>query len=105
MLFRSEGYTQPQQRTDIKVLGRSALGSFYTGIASMKMAGYISEHDEKIAQKACYILCGGDLSQPTEVNEQYLLDLEREAFLSLLGEKKTLERMQFILKTGKPLRN
>ena len=100
-----EGYTQPQQRTDIKVLGRSALGSFYTGIASMKMAGYISEHDEKIAQKACYILCGGDLSQPTEVNEQYLLDLEREAFLSLLGEKKTLERMQFILKTGKPLRN
>ncbi len=100
-----EGYTQPNQRTDIKVLGRSALGSFYTGIASMKMAGYISEHDEKIAQKACYILCGGDLSQPTTVNEQYLLDLEREAFLSLLGEKKTLERMQFILKTGKPLRN
>lgn len=100
-----EGYTQPHQRTDIKVLGRSALGSFYTGIASMKMAGYISEHDEKIAQKACYILCGGDLSQPSTVNEQYLLDLEREAFLSLLGEKKTLERMQFILKTGKPLRN
>lgn len=99
------GYVQPQPRTDIKVLGRTALGSFYVGIASMRMAGYISEHDEKIAKKACYILCGGDLSQPTEVNEQYLLDLEREAFLSLLGEKKTLERMQFILKTGKPLRN
>ncbi|MBC8045155.1 MAG: 3-hydroxyacyl-CoA dehydrogenase/enoyl-CoA hydratase family protein, partial [Fimbriimonadaceae bacterium] len=99
------GYVQPQPRNDIKVLGRTALGSFYVGIASMRMAGYISEHDEKIAKKACYILCGGDLSQPTEVNEQYLLDLEREAFLSLLGEKKTLERMQFILKTGKPLRN
>ncbi|MFN3939356.1 MAG: 3-hydroxyacyl-CoA dehydrogenase/enoyl-CoA hydratase family protein, partial [Chitinophagales bacterium] len=100
-----KGYTQPQPRSDIKVLGRTALGSFYTGIASMRMGGYISEYDEKIAQKVCYVLCGGDLSQPTEVNEQYLLDLEREAFLSLLGEKKTLERMQHILKTGKPLRN
>ena len=99
------GYTQPIPRTDIKVLGRSALGSFYVGIASMRMAGYISEYDEKIAKKVAYVLCGGDLSQATEVNEQYLLDLEREAFLSLLGEKKTLERMQHILKTGKPLRN
>ncbi len=99
------GYTQPQPRNDIKVLGRSALGSFYVGIASMRMAGYISEYDEKIAKKVAYVLCGGDLSQATEVNEQYLLDLEREAFLSLLGEKKTLERMQHILKTGKPLRN
>ena len=99
------GYTPPQQRNDIKVLGRSALGSFYTGIASMRMGNYISAHDEMIAKKVCYVICGGDLSAPTEVNEQYLLDLEREAFLSLLGEKKTLERMQFILKTGKPLRN
>ncbi len=99
------GYTQPQPRNDIRVLGRTALGSFYVGIASMRMAGYISEYDEKIAQKVCYVLCGGDLSQPTLVNEQYLLDLEREAFLSLLGEKKTLDRMQHILKTGKPLRN
>ncbi len=99
------GYIQPQPRKDVKVLGRSALGSFYVGIASMRMAGYISEYDEMIAKKVCYVLCGGDLSQPTEVNEQYLLDLEREAFLSLLGERKTLERMQHILKTGKPLRN
>ncbi|MEZ5012776.1 MAG: 3-hydroxyacyl-CoA dehydrogenase/enoyl-CoA hydratase family protein [Chitinophagales bacterium] len=99
------GYTQPQPRKDIKVLGRTALGSFYVGIASMRMAGYISAYDEHIAQKVCYVLCGGDLSQPTLVSEQYLLDLEREAFLSLLGEKKTLERMQHILKTGKPLRN
>ena len=71
----------------------------------MRMGNYISAHDEMIAKKVCYVICGGDLSAPTEVNEQYLLDLEREAFLSLLGEKKTLERMQFILKTGKPLRN
>ncbi|HET8963910.1 MAG TPA: 3-hydroxyacyl-CoA dehydrogenase/enoyl-CoA hydratase family protein [Chitinophagales bacterium] len=105
MEIAERGYTQPQPRNDIRVLGRTALGSFYVGIASMRMAGYISEYDEKIAQKVCYVLCGGDLSQPTLVNEQYLLDLEREAFLSLLGEKKTLERMQHILKTGKPLRN
>lgn len=99
------GYTQPQPRNDIRVLGRSALGSFYAGIAAMRIGGYISAYDEKIAQKVCYVLCGGDLSQPTTVNEQYLLDLEREAFMSLLGERKTLERMQHILKTGKPLRN
>lgn len=99
------GYEPAIKRNDIKVLGRSALGSFYTGIASMRMGNYISAHDELIAKKVCYVICGGDLSAPTEVNEQYLLDLEREAFLSLLGEKKTLERMQFILKTGKPLRN
>jgi 3-hydroxyacyl-CoA dehydrogenase len=101
----NSGYTQPEMRKDIKVLGRTALGSFYTGIASMRMSGYISEHDELIAKKVAYVISGGDLSMPTEVSEQYLLDLEREAFLSLLGERKTLERMQHILKTGKPLRN
>ena len=100
-----EGYTQPKERKDIKVLGRTALGSFYTGIASMRMAGYISEYDELVAKKVAYVISGGDLSSPTEVSEQYLLDLEREGFLSLLGERKTLERMQHILKTGKPLRN
>jgi 3-hydroxyacyl-CoA dehydrogenase len=71
----------------------------------MKMGNYISEHDEKIANKLAYVMCGGDLSSPTEVSEQYLLDLEREAFLSLCGERKTLERIQSILTTGKPLRN
>ena len=99
------GYVQPKPKSDIRVLGRSALGSFYVGISSMRMSGYISEYDEKIAKKVAYVISGGDLSMPTEVNEQYLLDLEREAFLSLLGERKTLERMQHILKTGKPLRN
>jgi 3-hydroxyacyl-CoA dehydrogenase len=69
------------------------------------MGKYISEHDQKIAQKLAYVICGGDLTSPQEVSEQYLLDLEREAFLSLLGEKKTLERIQSVLKTGRPLRN
>ncbi|MDQ6762301.1 MAG: enoyl-CoA hydratase-related protein, partial [Bacteroidota bacterium] len=99
------GYTQPIQRTDIKVLGRSGLGMLYAGINGMFRGNYITEHDVKIAQKLAYVMCGGDLSEPTLVSEQYLLNLEREAFLSLCGEKKTLERIQSVLKTGKPVRN
>jgi 3-hydroxyacyl-CoA dehydrogenase len=99
------GYTEPKPRTDIRVLGRSALGSFNVAVDSMYRANYISEHDGLIARKLAYVIAGGDLSTPQQVSEQYLLDLEREAFLSLLGEKKTLERMQHILQTGKPLRN
>jgi 3-hydroxyacyl-CoA dehydrogenase len=99
------GYTQPTQRRDIKVLGKSALGMFVAGAHSMVSGGYISEHDKLISEKLAYIMCGGDLSAPTLVSEQYLLDLEREAFLSLTGQKKTLERIQSILTTGKPLRN
>ena len=75
------------------------------GTNSMKAGKYISEHDQKIANKLAYVMAGGDLSESTMVSEQYLLDLEREAFLSLCGERKTLERIQHILKTGKPLRN
>jgi 3-hydroxyacyl-CoA dehydrogenase len=100
-----DGYTMPVQRTDIKVLGKSALGMFIAGANSMKAGHYISEHDQKISEKLAYVMCGGDLSQPSLVSEQYLLDLEREAFLSLTGEKKTLERIQSILNSGKPLRN
>ncbi len=100
-----EGYTQPKQRKDIKVLGKSALGMFYAGAHTMLSGKYISEHDVKISQKLAYVMCGGDLSAPTMVSEQYLLDLEREAFVSLCGEKKTLERIQSILNSGKPLRN
>jgi 3-hydroxyacyl-CoA dehydrogenase len=100
-----EGYTMPMQRTDIKVLGRSVLGTLYAGINGMFRGNYISEHDVKIAKKLAYVMCGGDLSEPTLVNEQYLLNLEREAFLSLCGEKKTLERLQSVLKTGSPVRN
>ena len=100
-----DGYTQPVQKTNIKVQGKGALGMFLTGVHAMKQGNYISDHDVKIANKLAYIMCGGDLSSPTEVSEQYLLDLEREAFLSLTGERKTLERIQSILTTGKPLRN
>ncbi|HEY8402887.1 MAG TPA: 3-hydroxyacyl-CoA dehydrogenase NAD-binding domain-containing protein [Cytophagaceae bacterium] len=99
------GYTQPVQRKDIRVLGKNALGMFIAGANSMVAGKYISEHDKKISEKLAYVMCGGDLSAPTLVSEQYLLDLEREAFLSLTGEKKTLERIQSILTTGKPLRN
>ena len=99
------GYTQPLQRSNIKVLGRTGLGMVYAGANSMYSGDYISEHDKKISQKLGYVLCGGDLSEPTEVSEKYLLDLEREAFLSLCAERKTLERVQSILKTGKVLRN
>ncbi|WP_430466404.1 3-hydroxyacyl-CoA dehydrogenase/enoyl-CoA hydratase family protein [Winogradskyella ouciana] len=99
------GYTQPVKRKDIKVLGKQALGMFLVGTDSMEDSNYISEHDQKIANKLAYVMAGGDLSEPTEVTEQYLLDLEREAFLSLCTERKTLERIQHMLKTGKPLRN
>jgi 3-hydroxyacyl-CoA dehydrogenase len=99
------GYSQPSQKTNIKVHGKGALAMFKTGVYAMKEGNYISAHDQKIADKLAYVMCGGDLSSPTEVSEQYLLDLEREAFLSLCGERKTLERIQSILTTGKPLRN
>jgi 3-hydroxyacyl-CoA dehydrogenase len=99
------GYSMPVRRKDIRVLGKQALGLAYLGAASMLDGHYISEHDVKISQKLAYVLCGGDLSAPTLVSEQYLLDLEREAFLSLCGEKKTLERIQSILTGGKVLRN
>ena len=100
-----DGYVMPVQRKDIKVLGRSALGAMLAGINGMRTANYATEHDVTVAKKLAYVMAGGDLSEPTLVNEQYLLDLEREAFLSLCGEKKTLERIQSVLKTGKPLRN
>ncbi|MEP6627166.1 MAG: 3-hydroxyacyl-CoA dehydrogenase/enoyl-CoA hydratase family protein [Ginsengibacter sp.] len=99
------GYIAPIQRTDIKVLGRSGLGMLYTGINGMLRGNYISDHDVLVAKKLAYVMCGGDLSEPTLVSEQYLLNLEREAFLSLCGEKKTLERLQSVLKSGKPVRN
>ena len=105
-LYRLEqGYVAPTPRSDIRVLGRSALGALYAGIHGMRTAGYATEHDSVVAKKLAYVMCGGDLSEPTLVSEQYLLDLEREAFLSLCGEKKTLERIQSVLKGGKPVRN
>ena len=99
------GYTQPIRREDIKVLGKTSLAYFEAGITGMLYGNYISEHDAKIARKLAWVMSGGDLSQPTEVSETYLLELEREAFLSLTGEKKSLERMQSILFKNKTLRN
>lgn len=99
------GYTQPIERTDIKVQGKSGLALFEAGVQGMRYGNYISDHDVLIAQKVSWIMNGGDLSYPTNVSEQYLLDLEREAFLSLCGEKKTLERVHSILFKGRPLRN
>ena len=99
------GYVMPVKRTDVKVLGRQALGALLAGINGMQRGKYATEHDALIARKLAYVMCGGDVSEQSLVSEQYLLDLEREAFLSLCGEKKTLERIQSVLKSGKPIRN
>lgn len=101
----NRGYVQPIQRKDIKVQGRSGLALAKAGLHGMWRGHYISDHDKKVVDKLAYVLCGGDLSSPQLVSEQYLLDLEREAFLSLCGEKKTLERIQAVLTTGRPIRN
>jgi len=101
----NRGYTKPIKNKEIKVLGKQSLGMFYVGSDSMMSGNYISKHDKKIANKLAYVMSGGDLSEPSYVSEDYLLEIEREAFLSLCGEKKTLERIEYMLKTGKPLRN
>lgn len=100
-----KGYTQPLERKDITVLGQQGLGLVYVGADSMLSGNYMSEHDSVIAQKLGNVLCGGNLSKPTQVSERYLLKLERKAFLELCTERKTLERIESILKTGKVLRN
>jgi 3-hydroxyacyl-CoA dehydrogenase len=101
----SANYVQRQPRTDILVLGRSGLSALYVGANELLLGRYASEHDIKIAKKIAWVLCGGDLTSPQRVSEQYLLDVEREAFLSLAGEPKTQERIQYMLQNNKPLRN
>lgn len=103
-LMAEKGYTQPIQQK-VKVLGKDALGMFYVGTDQMVAGNFISEHDKLIADKLANVLVGGNLSEPTVVTEQYLLNLERETFLQLCGERKTLERIQYMLQNGKPLRN
>ncbi len=98
-------YTQPVQRKDVTVLGRTGLAALYVAANELQLGNYASEHDILIAKKVAYVLCGGDLTGTQKVSEQYLLDIEREAFLSLCGEQKTLERVQHMLQTNKPLRN
>jgi len=105
LALAASGYVEPQPRTDIRALGNPALATFKLGIHQMKRAGYISDHDALIGEKLARILTGGDLNHETRVSEQYLLDLEREAFLSLVGMRKTQDRIANMLKTGKPLRN
>jgi len=104
LTLANQGYTKPVAKK-VKVLGKEGLGMFMVGAHSMHAAGYITEHEKLMSEKLAYAICGGDLSAPTLVSEQYLLDLEREAFLSLCGERKTLERIEHMLKKGKPLRN
>ena len=101
----ARNYVMPTPRTDITVLGRSGLAALYVAANELKLGAYASEHDIKIAQKIAWVLCGGDLSAPQQVSEQYLLDVEREAFLSLAGEAKTQERIQYMLQNNRPLRN
>jgi 3-hydroxyacyl-CoA dehydrogenase len=105
LLMAESGYTKPVPRKDIRVLGNQALGLVYVGANSMYSGNYMSEHDLKISEKLGYVIAGGDLSQPTMVSEQYLLDLEREAFVSLCTERKTMERLHSIINGGKVLRN
>ena len=105
ILLDNSGYTKPIRRKDIKVLGNQALGMFIVGADSFKEGNYITEHEKLMSEKLAHVLCGGNLSSPTIVSEQYLLDLEREAFLSLCGEEKTLQRIKYMLEKGKPLRN
>ena len=99
------GYTQPRERRDVLALGNSALSTIKLGIHQMKRGGFISDYDAVIGEKLARILTGGDLNHETRVSEQYLLDLEREAFLSLCGHRQTQEGIAHMLKTGKPLRN
>jgi len=99
------GYSKPVPRKDIRVLGNQAMGLVYAGADAMRSGNYISDHDKLISEKLGFVLSGGNLSQPSLVSEQYLLDLEREIFLSLCSERKTLERLHSILNGGKVLRN
>ena len=105
MELAASGYTMPLERKDITVAGQEGLGIVYVGAHSMKSGNYISEHDQLISEKLGTVMCGGDLSERTEVSEQYLLDLEREAFVELCMQRKTLERMQSLIQKGKILRN
>ena len=101
----ASGYVQPVERNDITVLGESAEAAMKLALHMMKQGGFISDHDQLIGKKLAHIMAGGTINHKTQVSERYLLDLEREAFVSLCGERKTQERIAAMLKTGKPLRN
>ena len=104
VLRLADGYTQPVMK-DVTVLGRNGLGTLYTAINEFKLGRYMSDYDVEISREVAYVLCGGDLTQQQKVSEQYLLDIERQGFLKLLGNQKTQERIQYMLMNNKPLRN
>lgn len=101
----NKGYSAPVKEKNIRIMGQEGLGIVYVGAHSMLSGNYISEHDQLISEKLGFVLCGGDISERVEVSEQYLLDLERKAFIELCGQKKTLERLESMVKKGKVLRN
>ena len=105
VLELSKNYIPPSARDDIQVLGRAGMGVLYSAINEFRMGEYMSDYDVEIARKIAYVLCGGDLTSSQQVSEQYLLDIEREGFMSLLGNQKTLDRIQYLLMNNKPLRN
>ena len=105
VLNLADNYQKPISRNDITVLGRAGLATLYTAINEFKLGNYMSDYDVEISRKVAWVMCGGDLTSPQKVSEQYLLDIEREAFLSLLGNQKTLDRIQYMLMNNKPLRN
>jgi 3-hydroxyacyl-CoA dehydrogenase len=105
LVLGAAGHTPPVTTGNVYAAGRDLLSSMKIEIYSLKTGGFISEHDAKIANRLAYVLCGGDLSAPAWMDEQYFLDLEREALLQLASEKKTQERVWHMLQTGKPLRN
>ena len=105
VLDLAKNYIPPAARQDINVLGRAGMGVLYSAINEFRMGEYMSDYDVEIARKIAYVMCGGDLTSPQQVSEQYLLDIEREGFMSLLGNQKTLDSIQYLLMNNKPLRN
>ena len=104
VLQMADTYVMPDKK-EVKVMGRTGMATLLAAINEFKLGGYITEYESHIAKKIAYVMCGGDLTGEHIVSEQYLLDIEREAFLSLLGEPKTMERIQYMLENNKPLRN
>ena len=105
LTLAADRYRAPETAGTVYACGRNALAALKVEIHMLQQAGYITDYDAVIAGKLAYILCGGDLSEPAWMDEQYFLDLEREAILSLAGEQKTLERIEYMLRNGRPLRN
>ena len=105
VLSLAENYVAPGERKDITVLGRAGMSVLYSAINEFRLGDYMTDYDVEIARQIAYIICGGDLTKTQQVSETYLLDIEREGFMKLLGNQKTLDRIQYLLLNNKPLRN